>query len=510
MEHILKTLMSYNPQKFELLNDLIEESHDTTRGIFVNRTLRMDEIKYIGFDMDYTLAIYNKKEIEELAFNLTLDRLIDLKGYPQFIKELKYDETYVIRGLVLDKKRGNILKLDRHKSIRRADHGTRPLSVKEIRDFYLTGKIKQSDGTFSSIDTLFSLPEAFMYAKMIDLMDQETLAIPSYSQLFDDIKECIDLVHRDGSLKGEIAKDLKRYIYKDLRLPLVLDKFREKGKKLFVLTNSEWSYTNMVMNYLLENTMLEYKSWQDFFDIIICHASKPEFFIKNRDFFEVNEQTSEMMEIIHNFEKGHIYAGGNYTKFEEIIGSKADEVLYIGDHIYGDILRSNKDSGWRTVLVIEELEDELSKLQEVYHDMRSLYKLEEKRDKIDYELTMFSNKIKRLEAFKKESYLNLDEDEKRLTDKAIKDFNNELRFLENRLNKLVNQIAEFSKKIDSSFHKKCGPVFQESDEISRFGDQVRDYACIYTSRISNFFFYPVNNYFKSFRDFMPHEKLHFS
>jgi predicted HAD superfamily phosphohydrolase YqeG len=34
-------------------------------------------------------------------------------------------------------------------------------------------------------------------------------------------------------------------------------------------------------------------------------------------------------------------------------------VLYVGDHIYGDILRSKKTLGWRTMLVVPELESEL-------------------------------------------------------------------------------------------------------------------------------------------------------
>lgn len=507
MEKILKNLISYNPRKFRQINDLVEESTDMSRGVFVNRTLRMDDIKYIGFDMDYTLAIYNKVEIEELAFNLSLEKLISLKKYPEFINTIKYDPHYVIRGLVIDRSKGNILKLDRHKSIRRADHGTKSMSIKEIRESYMTGKIKQSEGSFASVDTLFSLPEAYMFAKMVDMMDEETLQVESYTQLFEDIRLCIDLVHRDGSLKGEIAKNLEKYVYKDPRLPLVLDKFRDKGKKLFILTNSEWSYTNLIMNYLLDNTMLEYKSWKDFFDLIICHASKPEFFIKGRDFFLVNEETFELGEPAQHLEKGKVYAGGNYTKFEEIIGSKADEVLYIGDHIYGDILRSNKDSGWRTVLVIEELEEELSKFENISHDMRSLNKLEEKRDKVGYELTMYSNKIKKLEGFKEDNFLTLTEKEKVLIDKAISDFNDEIKSFENKLERTINQINTIKMKIDSTFHPKWGPVFQESDEISRFGDQVRDYACIYTSRLSNFFFYPVNNYFKSLRDIMPHEKF---
>ena len=36
-------------------------------------------------------------------------------------------------------------------------------------------------------------------------------------------------------------------------------------------------------------------------------------------------------------------------------------MLYIGDHIYGDIVKSKKDIGWRTMLVVPELELELEK-----------------------------------------------------------------------------------------------------------------------------------------------------
>lgn len=39
------------------------------------------------------------------------------------------------------------------------------------------------------------------------------------------------------------------------------------------------------------------------------------------------------------------------------------QVLYVGDHIYGDIVKAKKGVGWRTMLVVPELEVEL-KLQE--------------------------------------------------------------------------------------------------------------------------------------------------
>lgn len=52
------------------------------RRVFVNRNLRMDEIEAVGFDMDYTLAIYNQPRIETLSVTCTLDKLVHQRGYP--------------------------------------------------------------------------------------------------------------------------------------------------------------------------------------------------------------------------------------------------------------------------------------------------------------------------------------------------------------------------------------------------------------------------------------------
>src|SRR5512142_3564901 len=70
------------------------------RQIFVNRNLRMDKIDLVGFDMDYTLAIYHLRQIEELAFRMTLARMIEHLGYPEILRSLRYDPGFVIRGRV--------------------------------------------------------------------------------------------------------------------------------------------------------------------------------------------------------------------------------------------------------------------------------------------------------------------------------------------------------------------------------------------------------------------------
>jgi hypothetical protein len=103
-----------------------------TRQIFVNRNLRMHKVEAVGFDMDYTLAMYHLQRLETLAFRMTLDRMIAALDYPAEIAELRYDPEFVIRGLVVDKQHGNLFKMDRHNHVGRCYHGRRALPAEEM------------------------------------------------------------------------------------------------------------------------------------------------------------------------------------------------------------------------------------------------------------------------------------------------------------------------------------------------------------------------------------------
>jgi hypothetical protein len=48
-------------------------------------------------------------------------------------------------------------------------------------------------------------------------------------------------------------------------LAVLLDRFRKSGRGVFLLTNSEYSYTNKVMSYLLDGANPNYASWRAYF-----------------------------------------------------------------------------------------------------------------------------------------------------------------------------------------------------------------------------------------------------
>ena len=62
--------------------------------------------------MDFTLAQY-KEEFDLLAYNGAQHLLVDTMGYPTALFSYKYKQNLFRRGCLIDKKRGNIIKLGR-------------------------------------------------------------------------------------------------------------------------------------------------------------------------------------------------------------------------------------------------------------------------------------------------------------------------------------------------------------------------------------------------------------
>lgn len=64
-----------------------------------------------GSVQDYTLAQYKPETFELLAYTQTVDKLTRNFGYPEELKGRSFDHEYMMRGLTIDKARGNVLKV---------------------------------------------------------------------------------------------------------------------------------------------------------------------------------------------------------------------------------------------------------------------------------------------------------------------------------------------------------------------------------------------------------------
>ena len=132
------------------------------RGIYCNRTLNLRSIKVIGYDMDYTLVHYRVNVWERRAYDYLQQRLQD-RGWP--VGELAFDHDLVVRGLVMDIERGNLLKVNRFGYVKQGFHGTARIDVDTLRRTYARTVIDLGDPHYSFLNTLFSLSEDCMYSE---------------------------------------------------------------------------------------------------------------------------------------------------------------------------------------------------------------------------------------------------------------------------------------------------------------------------------------------------------
>lgn len=467
--------------------------------IFCNRSLNMNMIKAVGFDMDYTLALYKPDTFEALAYHETLKKLVK-QGYPEKILKWKFDPHYMIRGLAIDKARGNVIKMDRHRYVKVAYHGFRELSREERKSLYDAAKIlSYEEPDFALIDTLFTLADAYLFSQMVELRDAEPeLVSKSYPDLFRDIRNAIDMCHRDGSIKIEVMANPSKYIVRDPGLIETLKSYREAGRKLFLVTNSLWDYTHSVMNYIFGNddTRSLTEDWLSYFDVIVTGASKPLFFMSNQILYEVDIQSGLLRNTNGFLGTGKIFQGGNFKHLHDFLEIESgSQILYVGDHIYGDILRSKKELGWRTMLVVSELEHELATLSKYQKDLNDFEQLTNDKDAIVGELQHYE--------FLKNA------DRKRLPASTKMPPKGEL---ETRIKELSAKRTEVREELRQrlrayhcNFHPVWGELMKTGHQNSRFAAQVENYACLYTSRFTNLLFYNPAKSFRSTRDLMPHD-----
>jgi HAD superfamily 5'-nucleotidase-like hydrolase len=461
------------------------------RGIFCSRTLNLRAIRAIGYDMDYTLVHYHVEEWERRAYEHLRRKFTDL-GWP--VADLEFDPALIVRGLVIDTELGNVIKANRFGYVKRAYHGTRHLDFEEQRRAYARTIVDLADPRFVFLNTLFALSEGCMYAQLVDRLDRRELPeILGYADLYARTRRLIDEAHVEGVLKGEILADPARFVKLDPETPLALLDQQRAGKKLLLITNSEWPYTRTLMEYAFDRYLPTGTSWRDLFEVVIVQARKPEFFGSRSPVFEIVSEEGLLRPAL-GLTPGGAFVGGNAGLVEHHLGVGGDQILYVGDHLFADVHVSKNVLRWRTALVLRELEADLVAEDAFDAERSRLQQLMAEKEDLEYAVC--------------QARLELQRTRERYGPRASRspaELEAELGTLRARLAALDEAIGPLAARAAEVSNPKWGPLMRAGNDKSYLARQVERYADVYLSRVSNFLAHTPFAYLRSPRGTLPHD-----
>jgi len=457
--------------------NLSEKSDMDPTQIYPVKYLNMEKIKCFGFDMDYTLCEYISPAYDVLGFDLAKRHLVEKMNYDKAILEFKYNPKFSVRGLWLDKLYGNLLKVDQFGKILVCIHGLRKLSGSEIRALYPHKSVKKTSDRIFVLNTMFNVPETHLYACLVDHYNKKEGFERvengwrdatnknkefTFRQLQKDLREGIDYVHMESmEIKKVTVANLPRYVKKDSRLSSMLKQMRDAGRSTFLLTNSDWWYTNLVMDYLLKDDCGPNETWLSWFDLTIVDGCKPRFFTGGTPLKQIDTSTGTMVPLdAGDIQTSHrVYSGGDERTVTKILGVESSEILYCGDHLYGDVIKCRKECEWRTLLVVPELENEMGIMSEE-DSMGVLQEINKLETMIGYECNQFDE--------------------------------------------IRSKLMQCVLKLDNGFGQS-GSLFRAGNRLTYFGTQMMIWSDVYAGSVFNLAEYSMEKRFYPAAPVLPHE-----
>ena len=462
------------------------------RGLFCNRTLNLRSIRAIGYDMDYTLIHYRVEEWERRAFEYTRENLA-VVGWP--VKHLEFDPTLVMRGLVLDLELGNIVKPNRFGYVIKATHGTQFLDFDTQRKVYARTMVDLSEPRYVFLNTLFSLSEACIFAQLVELLDEGKISgVMNYADLYAIVRSSLDAAHVEGALKAEILA-IPTASWSWIRIFAHAPRSALRGEK--APAHYEFGMELHAIDHVVCRRPVPSKgsTWRDLFDIVIVSARKPGFFFERYPLFEVvDEETGLLRPSRKGLDPGTVYFGGNASLVEHRLTLSGDEILYVGDHLYGDVHVTKAVLRWRTALILGELEEEIAAVLQFEPSQEELTKLMAEKERLEAELCRVRVAAQR----KRIGYAEPELEENEEGGEAINHLRMSLAELDERISPLAKMAGEL-------YNSRWGLLLRAGNDKNIFARQLERYADVYTSRVSNFLRATPYLYLRAPRGTLPHD-----
>jgi len=346
------------------------------------------------------------------------------------------------------------------------------------------------------MNTLFSLSEANLFAQLVDLLDDgklpETLG---YRDLHRILLTALDEAHNLSELKTQIMADPDRFVELDPDLPLTLLDQKMAGKRLLLITNSDWTYTRAMMSYAFDRSLPGPMKWRELFDLIIVEARKPGFFSTRQALYKLTDEEQGLLRSHRGqLEPGSVYAGGDAQLVESSLGISGAEILYVGDHLFGDVHVSKEMLRWRTGLILREMESEIQAMEKSRENEAQLRELMIRKTALDARFAQLRLERQRLQNRYGPKLAS-----------SVSELEASIRSLTEESQRLDARIAPLAKCSGEMGNPTWGPLMRAGHDKSLFARQVERYADVYTSRVSNFLAQTPFAYMRAARGSLPHD-----
>lgn len=511
--------------KGRLEGHIIRENNLNKNMIYANNYLNYGDLKVVGFDLDYTLVSYTV-ELQTLIYNLARDVLVSAYGYPKDLSSIQFDPKFAIRGLTVDSRHGVLSKLSHLQklAVNRSYRGKQQLSLDDIEKLYGNRHIPYGElSQMRPLNDLFSVAEGCLIADVMELFisnSHKTGETFVPSSLVEDVQQAISEVHINGSMQGAVLADPQRYIKSAPDLGNMLSHVRDSGKKLFLCTNSGYTYSNQALNHAL-GLQSHSSEWKDLFDVIICSAKKPDFY-KSRMPFRLWDavRRTPTTTPVGKLEKGQVYVQGSAKALLRATGWKGEEVLYLGDNLRTDLVEARRWHGWHTGCIINELESEVEiqqspeceELRFLRSTLRNLmYDLQNEMQRPKYGADVSTSSTVELttdvaagtgtsssscSSGAEKGAEDTDEESCRVKDLMIgKHFNIHE---EQVLSAIEIELQQINANLSKLFNPNFGSVFRTDGHPSLFAFAMHRYVDLYTSDVSNLLHYNPRHRFYPF------------
>ena len=342
--------------------------------------------KGIAIDLNHTLLRYKMREFGRLYYDWTARYLVERLGYPRGISLGEEEDPESLLNFTFrscfDRENGVFLKIsDTGGRVMRAYRGTKLLSRGDVQRLYgeqcsinHLQTFNMQDPRFVHFHNLYKAVKVPLIARAVDLLTGRLgMQGKSIDTVLSDVVEADSFNFRpvdrerlrrgdfQPNLLAEILQDPPRYIHPvPPRAYERLAALRKIGKFVFLVSNTSIDKADILLESRLG------KNWQDFFDMIILQAGKPDFFSMeghNLPFTDREGKPFDPKTFLKTHLLDKVLLGGHISHLNEFFSSQFSKnfrVLLYGDSFASDcpfIFKRVEGKHWHLAHILEELRE---------------------------------------------------------------------------------------------------------------------------------------------------------